>query len=1551
MRLGLLGLACCYSGCGLIPDGEEGKKKAQGQQLVNHREYKTALALSSCDQLNLPRDIAFNGPFLYHLFLCSSDKTPQGGEALQGTSEVVRAMGVDGIQYVTDFLKLGGGAPREFPLIRSLAFLLERGIYSAGGDWSAGRLGPLQDLGLAFQAAPTAHFLLHLSETGQIKSFLDEILPLLEDMDNQALLAFVRSLMVDAQMRASFSTVLKAVVEGGGYRDLEEIFTLRQHPSPLLPSEMRRACLEEWLDPQIVTGKGKEKGKGQEIECLGGRGSSDSKGSSSTSGEKERPSVDLHRDLLNRLGKDKVKGIAIFFQALLADFIDRPASARLSSTMRLTHALTEMLLGHQSTVRQILSLLSYFTKVKKEDAKLLFGTLEGMVTDLGFHISSAINNKIGSYKLHREGEKLIREGGEARGCPGLKLLGLEELSLGPQGYDRTEVFEQIHSFLAPNPLCRKGLSPLASHILGPLEEHLSRSCCGEELEREKMAQVLAQANWETLRKDEETDPLLLESLLRETLAEVKEELAKDAHFLHGLRLAYGEVAPELLDKLDDKLAKGMGIGGGGRGAFTPKAIAHLDESLKLWPEFQVLRGDFLEKLLQWKIGRLSAILEQFTGLLEGTFEANIKVGRIFFNMYNDGALEQLIHSQLYLHRFGDTLPKEVSPERANEILSLLRREGVLFKNQSFNDDEANKVSFPWMGSPRYSSIFLYTKDQDEGGYLFQGIGMTTKTKLPFGFSDFVTPSTFNKLQFHILEDFLQESPFFFGHNVSKGQGQALVDWLSVDLFSELTTVATWTSLVEGFPLRPLNTRYFDTTPYSPEEAQRLALFYSTNFLYVPGALPPGATIEKRQEKRRSPINKQFLNYQTKEVQGQAWTAFQKNAPSFLGSDLTFQDFLKRLGQSFKRDHFANIPWGDLPKASEERDEEALNSEQWEVLKILSAAHLLTITNEGRYVPLIGVGQECGAPCPMTFGDFEALKTYVGHRYLEQFCPLLVAAPTSTLTLSPFVTFMEQQLELKIATSALRDYCHTSHEGNLLADANGQWDNAIPPTIYKKVLRDLFQMGKNSRLKAGLSNLVGQIRFEKLSPRFSVEPSRALGTFLKSSGILPPRLYAPAYDSLVDHRGFFFTDIGLIDEYLRFMGVFLNRGPNNDFFNATMFYGADVREMQEELEQSAFQRFLRDFLIPRYNAWASPSILEFLIQQIMDLGKDEYPEYKEYRQLLAQILSAPESLESIKTWKIFLSFILDNMKHRSSEFSHLTYWEWPSTKFLQQWTRKEFLMAMAGFFHDVDSEEIESALESFGQALIKSKLSARDIAESVSLVAQFFERDLLTPTPGPSGEIRLLRWEKALRRLAYWHRGQTLDFHTSLNEVFDRVRTPLASFQKTPANSLLSQFLPLIRYGLTHLYPLLDIYQGPLSHEDLFRKLLTSFLEVLEKPQLQEGFQEFVTILEGPELGTWEELYWPILFYEEKGQDLFLKTLAHLGRGKRESYYKAIGESGVLLPKLHPMISFVDQRLIPDDTTSPDTLHMLHVLRRLSSPDDEVWIRQVELLQHWFQEKY
>ena len=1445
-----------------------------------------------CHRLKFPRDIAFNGSFLFHFFLCSSQQTNGESSLFPAMTSIVRRMGVGGMDNLADLFKVNSSKNR-YPLVESFSTILHRGVYEnkqlIPGLYSS-RFTTLQQLAMKFNPYWMGNLVFDMNRTGHLEKILNELNPLMNTLDNQTLLAFFQSVLTDSSLRESLVEILKEWTEKNRYQSVKDIFSL----ADFNPSINTDDCLKEWIDPII---------------------SSKRQYCSEVSSDRYNP-ADLYKTLLENLGEKKIKAMTVFFSSLIKDFLSIPSEERYSVILRLSHAIKGMMTTHDSPWRFLLAWINYFLKqdqegryvVSSHHADLLMETLKKMIEVGEGRITFTVNQKLGRVKLQDDIWNFLWKGGTPKNCL-VTLPGLSQIELK----NTDEFFSLIHQYFAPHPQCPQNISPISAHILSLLKDELECQDSCESLTK-KMIDHLFRADWDDLKENRHADPMLSSHLLVSTFMEIKEELKKDTRYLYWLRMANSDVSPSEMDQLI-AMVKGKPL--------TPENIAHLDFSLNGSVRFNMFKKDFLENILHWKINRLGLVLEQFTGIMETTDQADLKFQQIIRGLYNEGPLERLIHSRLYSNLLSSRISEYPSSPRVNELLFLLRNKSGLLKNKYFNKTE--NISFPDPSSNEYAPTISYKKE--DGSYYFDKIDLV---RPPFGFEDYFV----SKNVVHTLDETLINSSMLSGHNVEKSDGESFVDWLENHLYPHLIDVNEWHEYIPAADLAPIETTYFKTTPYSINESRKLALFYSKNLLYVSGTLPSSPFhMEKILQKRV--IRPQFLSYKMRDTRRYHWIEFQKNTPDF--SDNSLSDLAIRVGHLAKEG--IHLPWASLPKKKEYRDLSMLSDREKHILKILSSSGLLTISNDGRYMPLIGVDGEChlkdnpSIPCPIKFlqdgpsSPQVALGEYVGRRYVEPFCPLLASSSDLSADL-----VRELSLHLKLEIGNMEDHCLRMKENNLLFydSEKKRRDLPIPLVFHEKILFDLFYMGKNPRLAPGLSLLPARIRLAK---KYHDDKKEAFFEIINTRSVIPVLLRSFSHRIVTNHHGYFITSPDGISEYLDFMEHFLSK---NSLSNALALYGGEIKAM-DQLGQTIFEEFLTEFLIPHYNRWTQNNkdrpIIEFFLDAFLNMDK-------KYLQMISQILSSPESSKSIVMVKQFVFFILDFTRKISPD-SYLPYWKRDSIKLLQAVSRKELWVSLGELIHPFHWEEIKGGLNSIVGSLKKTDMNSRDIMEIFTDVTEFFTHWSMGKT---ETGIRIQNMEKSLQSLFTHHPSPS--YYKSLDRVMDAMNSHLPGFDGKKSPSLSDQSVVAVDYLIHHMIPLMNIYQEYFTRKDFSddygRYTWMSFGDVLNH---NSGFMELASFLKDRRLGTWRDVYRPLFFGEER--KIFLKLLLDMTEFDLSIYQKALSEMDEFLIRSNKMISFIDNRIVPDEQTSIDVLVLINTLNLMI--EDGVWNKNKSLLEDWFKD--
>ncbi|MCY4523356.1 MAG: hypothetical protein OXB84_01320, partial [Halobacteriovoraceae bacterium] len=588
------------------------------------------------------------------------------------------------------------------------------------------------------------------------------------------------------------------------------------------------------------------------------------------------------------------------------------------------------------------------------------------------------------------------------------------------------------------------------------------------------------------------------------------------------------------------------------------------------------------------------------------------------------------------------------------------------------------------------------------------------------------------------------------------------------------------------------------------------------------------------------------------------------------------------------------------------------------------------------------------PCPITFLDdgevsaFDFFKDYVKSRYLEQFCPFLYAPGDFSLD---FVEYMRSKLRLEIKNDVFLRHCASSADKNSLRYREGGplRENRVTGAFHQKVLTDHLTMGKDPRLADGLSSLVGRIRFAKIIDSHSDKKIQAR-QILNIAGLLPAPIRTYTNYKMINDQGLFIADIGILGKYLEFIDRFLNLSNDSYFWMALIHHGADA-EKGEDFNNSVFQSFLQDFTIPEYDRWAQENpdrpVMEFAVHLFSRL--DEADKH-DYRKVLSMVLSRPESTYTISAWRLFLFFMLDFTEQNNQYPGY--FWDWDSVKIFQYLTRKEVLVAWGELSYPFNSREIDAALQAIIKALKKANLSPYDIVETAWELSAFFTDWYMGA--GEGGVSRIYQLEKSLQYLA--SRPVDISYVKSLNVLLEKMNQKQKDFSDNPASSLADELPSLMDFlvknwgNFLHLYSRHFIASKRNFPDNHGQKLMLSYRDLLRQNN-PRGFYQLSSLLSDERLGTWQQLYGPLLF-DDGNRKMVFELLDDLHTIKREDLTKMIEEMNLFLPRMHTMIKYVDDHVVPYRDTSMDILNLLKTIRRAGEFQNPVWSSNRELLLKW-----
>jgi hypothetical protein len=1503
---------------------------------TDYSPYKTESSLLSCKSLKLPKDLKFNGNLLYNIPKCLSNKTESGEETLAGTVSMIEALGIDGLDSLTDLLKSNPegqkDGKKQYPLIRSFLTVTERGVVEDGvinEKLFAERFGLFQEYSEKLNPYFIATLLVEMAENGRAKDLLDLLFPLIDGIEIKNMMALNRALLVDEKFQSAAITMITSILDNGEiYTPLKQLLTLEE--SYPLPPKIQQECLTEWLDPVP---------KGEKGDCLKNIDLSDFKGLET------KNASDKYQVLLDELKDERVKKLAKMISQISKGLLTLESSERLDTLKRLSSGGNQALNTQDGFVRNMVALIDFFlgekgleSKVKISDLDFIMEGLLKSIDQTGPDAVKALNQKVASSKLHYLAEQKILDGGTIASCNGLTLPSLRDMDQS----NRVELLKSLSIYFAPYEGCPYGLSPLAtsyferiinkiginSDCQGPDGNIYSDSC----LDREHfklIAKDLKSHDFKNWQKFENPNPIILKEFVLEVLTEAKNGLLDDPYYLHWPHFAEGKVPVKVVNHIISKVIN--------LGELSIEKIALLDMELENDPAVkEFLRDDFIENLLTKKIDDLKVVADNFSNIFNGDSVANKKAMDIFSGAYFYGPLESFISQGLYPSKMDAEVINFFTDDkfRVEELLGRIRMSGVFINNSLLFTDDL-RFNYKFLGEKSRSLEFGFKKDQS-GSFVFDKVGFS---KDPIQGSDLFDNSylRFNKLLF---EDTLM------GVNLKKSKGDEFDYWAKNILFEDVNDYSKWENRFKKHKYEEkIKYKYFETSTYTVDQARKLALFYSKNFLMADYIIPDeGIKFERSRRKRFAPINIKYLSLADPDKEN--WNYFLKLYPEFLKAEDRIQTYgeLNQSIMDWDQSSYSNIPWEKLP--SDKRRKREFNLDDFgqlgkEVVRTYNSLNLFTTNRKLKYMPLFGIEKECSLAnkkaenCPLTFVNpekFNDLKQNVSHALLRKLCPYI---DSTTSRFSPkFLAFLENGLKIKIIDEGFREVC-----ANTRNNFDELKDN-IPYWYHENVLSNLFKLGVNPKLEKGLAHLGASIKFYKTRKKYKSSPEMMVRELINSKGFLPLNYLKYYVRHTRDHRGFLTIFPGAVNTYQNYLfNLSLGFGPQIDDVLAR--YGAGVK-VNEDLREGIVQDFLINDLIKNQMKFPNrdAAAIELIFKILHEIDDNQID-------ALTGLVAYPQDIESLTsftgTYSIFLRFLMNQIPPGK-------FWKQPGSIALKQLMRQENLRALTDIAGKFDIDEINRALK----VLQKSIIDIGEPIEAVEIlrvVRDFLKEEFLS-LHKDKGEGMVYIFEGLIRDVF-----EKVYFNLSnddLNKVFDiLVKDGLIDFKGEKAKSLMEDFDFLNYFTLKNTHKLLETYQGhfenrPIVKEadkEFFKNLASSLLAPFKMPGAIMGSRILTNLLEDERIGTFEGLLKPLLF-EDEYQSKFLNVLNRLNKVVLDDVDKGLVESNILIPSTHHSLKFLRSNMIWRSDASEDVKYGVDSFFRLSSPDSKLWEGNYSLLRNW-----
>ncbi len=1498
---------------------------------------KTQQAIESCEELKIPRDIAFNGHFLYHLSHCVSNKTKDGQESMPGTLGLLDSLGIAGLDQLTTLL-LSNPKPQsingrpEYPFLRTFLTLAERGVIKDGNLSSElyhERFELLQALSEKLNPYWSLNLILELNETGKLKKYLNILSPLLlEELDTQSLFAMLNQTLTDPKTKdTSIYLVDKILLNDSLYLPLKKLATIDS--TYLFPINVQQKCLNTWIDPLP---------KGAIDDCF--------EGEKLEQTFKMETSKDRYDRFLSKLSEQEINDLSNLVSDISNNIITMESKERLSLLKKISSGSKGVINIQETPIRNLMGFLEFFAGNKDGFQNVKVSDLDDIMTGLketievtGPDAVKALNQKMGSSKLHYLAEQLMLNGGVIKGCD-LNLPALKNVEL----LEPRKFFDDLSVYLNPNQNCKFGLSPLAvyyfdtinkrigleSDCSGPDGNFYPESCLGEE-NFKNIQKKMAQINHDNMVEAEEPEPEVLKELLLTTLNEVKVNLQKDPYYLHWLHFAEGKVSQNLIDFVIEKASSLPN--------YNLIHVAELDNSLMNHVVTRdVLREDFLENILVKKIEDLKMVQYQFQDLFKKNKKGNDNALRLFSGAYFKGPLEDLLRSNLFTDKIDPSILESFKGDdfRVAELLGRIRLEGILINNSNLTPDDS-ELDYRLLGDRNRSIEFQYNYNSENSSYVFS---RTDFSKTPSQIKDIIGQ---NYLRF---DKILFDNPLN-AINVKTSLGDQFDFWVKNVLYTGIKKNSFWSEkFIEPGHLEGLDLKFFKISPYSSDQIRKIALFYSKNFLMADGALPS-------KENSSFPMvrTERFPNFNLTRLrlpyEDGPWNGHLAYFPdTFLSNDRnqSLDSLKERFNSLWDKSSYDSINWNLLP--SDRKKERDINVDGFspgglEVVKILSSLDLFTVNRKLKFVPLVGIGKECILPnqesssCPISFinsinGDsFTNYRDYLFKSYLKTYCPFLTKERFS----DSFQQLITKGLNINVSQDSLEKIC--GENKNLFITL----PDALPNWYHERTLSDIIRVGENPQLKKGLEGLGIHLKYYKTFGKFPHDRENFVRGLLNSSGYLPADYLVYYVRETRDHRGYHAIFPGLLNVYQNYLfNLALSEGSQIDI--ALAHYGSNVL-INEDLSKGTAQDFLVNTVIASQKSYGDrdANALELIFEILKNLTPQQLD-------AISALVAYPQDIESLSnftgTYSIFLKFLMGQVPSG-------TFWQKPGSQALKQLLRQETVRAMVDMLKDFNLNEIRRGFKVLHGGIVQNIKTPQEAFKIISGLKDFMKDELLSGNENQKNvEVIELSYRKIFQEIY-----QNISVE-EINFLMDQmVREDLVSFNDQVAKPFYKNNGVLTRFALKNLFNILDIYQSHFKEkavrgkndENYFKNLILSIVNPGRGEEANSYLKALSNFLKEKDLGTWKDTFAPLLF-KKPLQDIFLNVLKSLSNIKTTDVRKGISETDIILPTSHNTLVYVQKRMNWNKDTALEVIDALDVFKRLSAPNNEIWEKQNELLLNW-----
>ena len=1501
--------------------------------------FKSPDSQQACLSKNLSQ-WSLSGPFLNKLLHCAAIETTDGGSTLPRTLAWADALGPDKMQALSDFLLTEDLSASDhagrYPYLLAFSTLLDRGLKdgsAAGIELTQERLGDMQGFLLALPPERPKWLLTQWSQSGKLNRLLQELGFFIASLKEDNLQVLVNEALQGHTLRKPFFAMSHEVLGNDRLMEALDASLSGNETFQLGPERMQAFEL------------------GRQAE-LPKSGLLPHVWSSADKTPDLTPAAHLAA-FSAQLSEQELGGLSQFLLSFWEAYRSQDSGAQKALNQRLVGTFEEAIDQQRAPALWLLSLLHDVRSLPVRDLDEITTALGRLVSEEGVRSSwdstlDTLRAKVGTQKMIDGVVQKIVDGGSIRSCGGLTVSPLERSAQPPL----PQLLQRLQWLTQANDACQ-GLAPLAVAMADELDVSLQSDCSTASGTRPcvplngNSARPAATTAWQSIAEPKAEIWL---RLVETSLAEQRRWLGLDPYSLKHQGLAYDAVSLASFDKIWQSWQA--------QDQKTLPALAEFDRSLQDKEELRgLLIPDFLEKVLTFHIERLAALSGQTYDLVpetDGDKSTTQRAMRAFAGLYNRGPLEEALRHRLAPARWLQENPPSDArlskafqdhPEWLSRIFARLQFGESVFRSPMFaslgNEDLTPFVS---LGSSltNFTSIEPSPREGRRAASLNTSTIAQNEVLQPLQSIRRFDSTSASSASGWALWDWQLASSALTSKDLPPELMGAYQSWVQNELIPRLASADTWSELMQAeapqWSQLPsgVSQEFYDVTGYSPEEARILALYQLRHYLKLPQSVPSASSISSAANPSpgstsfTAPI-RGFMNASYMSSPGSDYLLFAKLVPDSLRSPAltSLEDMQNQALPSFEQ---YQTEGGFFPYAKQSliRDVSKFRADSLKPsLRLFSSLNLLTFTRSGlNFYPqaLIGLGgQNCQSSatekiaCPVELNAGSQAEAYalyqdfIRQQIAQYFCPLLAGTDLGDPLL--------WQKRLGLRVSKPETCAGLTSVASLPADSL-----RFPAWMSKRVLQDIFTLGRTAHLKEGIAQLPASLRYYKLAAQNLDGKTLSQRWLRESSGVWDELNAASQSRRQKLAFAFWAGAPSLMSSYTDSLRL----GLGTDEWKQSLVGFAERTE--SGADSDALRKVLRRFIAIQKSLRTSDAKVSDLLLQMLDELRHEKSELD----FLTALASNYTQLETYDFLGNELPLAVLGL------FEDRFDWNQPGLRLLKFVAQAETLNVLGKLTHVFSTQE----LQGFIAVALKATQSLGNLSEQQHLANRTLDEVLSLGSLGrlPSGELLAESWNDVLKA---WRQARfTTLFQTRWEELLLAWDKPLQRFDGSDslsAQTVLAQGLPsLLRYAPA----LLDAHQqtGASSETLFWPRLLQDFLRTMEDETL--GSRALAHFFATESLGFEHGTIWEKLFLEEPKRLRLVTALESATSVPQELWEGALEESTEVIGRLQKPLAFLKDHMKwkqdPGSNAFQKALDQLYAL----SQDPELRDRQIEVLGAW-----